>query len=89
MQLEKYQEQPTLLDSHLPQLVGALMLALRKLIASGVSDVSGDPKALSIFKTVYLVCKVRGSTIVGAFFGPDFARSLTCFQLQLDYFRMK
>jgi tubulin-specific chaperone D len=56
--LEKYQEQPELLDSHLEAMVSPLMQIVRQQHTS-------TPLLHRCFKIVYCLCKVRGYKTVG------------------------
>jgi hypothetical protein len=59
--LERYQEQPSLLDPHLEALVGPLMGAVRGRTAEGPSE-----KMSELMRVVYVLCKVRGYKTIGA-----------------------
>lgn len=75
-QLDRYQEQPTLLDSALPESVDILMGAAREAAraAANASEPSGEsdsggafpfqmylsPRLHRVFQLVYLLCKTRG-----------------------------
>lgn len=67
-QLEKYQEQPSLLDPHMEGLVVPLMRrvrAHRDRSVAGSSEPEEDAFVLAIFRLLYTLCKVRGYKTVG------------------------
>jgi hypothetical protein len=63
-QLQRYQEQPELLDPHLELIITPLML----IACRGMSDVR--PAALDachrVFRVIYTLAKVRGYKTIGA-----------------------
>eukprot|EP00742_Colponemidia_sp_Colp-10_P003876 GILJ01004127.1.p1 GENE.GILJ01004127.1~~GILJ01004127.1.p1 ORF type:complete len:1237 (-),score=209.83 GILJ01004127.1:67-3777(-) len=68
--LEKYQEQPGLLDPHLESLLCPLMSQLRLLASRllGVAEKAIPARYHQVFRVVYFFCKVRGyKTIVKLF----------------------
>ncbi|KAJ3074663.1 hypothetical protein HDU98_010659, partial [Podochytrium sp. JEL0797] len=66
--LERYQEQPTLLDAHLEALVDALAQPLRTAMAGGAAHSSASCEVLGVlFHLVYFLCKVRGAKTVVRF----------------------
>jgi hypothetical protein len=58
--LERYQEQPSLLDPHLEAIVGPLMRAVRRRTTEGPSEEMAE-----LMRVVYVLCKVRGYKTVG------------------------
>lgn len=58
--LEKYQEQPELLDAHLEEMVVPVMDLVR-------SDMRSTPRTHRCFRVVYALCKVRGYKTVVKF----------------------
>lgn len=55
--LDKYQEQPQLLDGHLPRIMGALVDCFRRR--------RSGPLPMPAFRVAYVVVKVRGPKNVG------------------------
>ncbi|KAI8838863.1 tubulin folding cofactor D C terminal-domain-containing protein [Chytriomyces cf. hyalinus JEL632] len=72
--LERYQEQPVLLDPHLEGMVSQLVEPIRRVIHSPSGTVPGACKALHpLYSVLYVLCKIRGAKTIVKFLTHEVA----------------